>query len=216
MSDKCRAAQRHRLSVVQHLVDGMLFAARFDGLKRRNVLSHRHHLGAGSLFDQGITFLMIAMCVVSQQDLSVGEFEPQLRDRLFNRRHISFIRAVDEDISLWCNDEKGAEGLRSDVVDIADDLVGRELRRLVLRRTHVACQDRSRCVGLSVDRDRRVVGSRLARRLGLRRIYGCGKNSREQRELIVLHEFVPGELYVDQFSNRKNKGVDAPSVFPSF
>ena len=78
MRDERGAAERHRISVVQDLVDRMLFAAGLYRLQRRHVLGHRHHLRAGQLFDQRIAFLMIAVRVVPEQDLDVGELEPEL------------------------------------------------------------------------------------------------------------------------------------------
>ena len=89
--DERRAAERHRLAVVQHLVDRMRLAARLHRLKRRHVLGHRHHLRAGQLLDHGIAFLVVAVRVAAEQDLDVGELEPELLDRLLNRRHVALV-----------------------------------------------------------------------------------------------------------------------------
>ena len=56
----------------------MLLAAGLHRLQRRHVLGHRHHLRAGHLLDQGIAFLMIAVGVVAEQDLDVGELEAEV------------------------------------------------------------------------------------------------------------------------------------------
>src|SRR5947209_4069416 len=104
---------------------------------------------------------MIAVRVVPKQNLRIGKLEPELFDRLLNRRHIPLVRAVDENVSLWCHDEEGAQRLRSDIVDVADNLVGWELRRLVLGSSHIARQYRLRGIGASMNSDGRVI-SRLA------------------------------------------------------
>ena len=136
----------------------MFLAAGFHRLERRDVLGHDHHLGAGHLLDQGVAFLVIAVRVVPEQNLDVGELEPQIRDRLLDRSHVPLVGAVDEDVAGRRHDEERAERLRPHVVDVAHDLVGRELRRLVIRRPHVARQDRPRRIRLPLDGDRRMVG----------------------------------------------------------
>ena len=76
---------------------------------------------------------MIVVRMGPEQDLDVRKLESQLFDRLLNRRHVPFVRAVNEDIALWCNNEERAQGPGPHVVEIADNFVRRELRRLVLR-----------------------------------------------------------------------------------
>ena len=101
---------------------------------------------------------MIVVCVGPEQDLDVREFESQLFDRLLNRLLISFIRAVNENIALRRNNEERAQGSGPHVVEIADNFVGRELRCLVLRRTHVARQNRPRRKFTPMDSDLGMVG----------------------------------------------------------
>src|ERR1700730_11824905 len=107
---------------------------------------------------------MIAMCVVAQQELDVGELEAQLLDLLLNHRHVPLVRAVDENGALWRHDEEGRQGPRADVIDVPDDLVRRKGGVLVFWRAHVARQDRSWRIGLTPDRYRRMVRWRLALR----------------------------------------------------
>jgi len=80
--DERLAAERHFLSVVQHLSIGCLFCLRAHGLERRHVLGHRHHPRAGQLFDQRVAFLVIAVRGFPSRNLDVGELEAQLLDRL--------------------------------------------------------------------------------------------------------------------------------------
>src|SRR3990172_507832 len=108
---------------------------------------------------------MIAVRMVPEQNLDVGEGEPQVGDRLLNRSHVPFVRAVDEDMSFRCDDEERAERPGSHIVDVADDLVGWELRRLVLRGAHITRQYRPWRVGLALDGDRRMGGRRGILRL---------------------------------------------------
>ena len=109
---------------------------------------------------------MIGVSVAAEQDLDIGELEAELFDRFLDRRHISFIGAVDEDISLRCNDEKRAQRPGSNVINIANNLMGWKLRGLVFLRAHVARQNGSRSIGVSLDRDRGVIGRGLALVLG--------------------------------------------------
>jgi len=53
----------------------VLFSAWRYGLECRHVLAHRHRLRAGQLFHQGISFLVIAVCVGPEQDLDVRELK---------------------------------------------------------------------------------------------------------------------------------------------
>src|SRR6266704_2727819 len=134
---------------------------------------------------------MIAVCVVAQQDLNVGELEPQLLDRLLNRCYIPLIRAVDEYISLRCNDQEGTQGSGPDVVDVANDLVGWELRRLILRRAHVACQYRPRRIGIPLNCDGRMVRCGLPRSLSL----ACVRAQTEDQRRDDTREYLrPGIL----------------------
>src|SRR5439155_25308341 len=96
MRDECRAAQHHRLSVMQNPVDRMVFAAMLDRLKCWHVLRHRHHLRARHLLHQRITFLMIAVRMTAEYDFDVGNLESQLLDGLFNCWDIPLVRSIDE------------------------------------------------------------------------------------------------------------------------
>src|SRR5262249_17385985 len=107
MRDQRCAAQRDGFSVAQHFVDGVLFPAGLYRLKCRYVLCHDHHLCASALLHQRITFLMIAVCVAAEQYSDIGELESELLDRLLDRGHVSFIRAVQEDVSLRRHDKEG-------------------------------------------------------------------------------------------------------------
>jgi hypothetical protein len=138
----------------------MLLAAGLHRLQRRHILGHRHHLRTAHLLDQGVAFLMVAVGVVAKQDLEIRELEAEVGDRLLDHRHIALIGAVDEDISLRRHDEERAQRLRPHIIDVADDLVRRELGRLVRRRAHVACQYGPRRIGLPPDGDRRMIGRR--------------------------------------------------------
>ena len=105
-----------------------------------NVLGHRHHLGAGHLFDHGVASLVIAVRMAAEQDLRIGELESELLNGLLNRRHVPLIRGVVEDIALRRDDEKGGQALGPDVIQVSDDFVGRELRRLIVRRADIALE----------------------------------------------------------------------------
>ena len=76
--------------------------------------------------------------MIPEQDLGVGEFETEVRNRLLDHRHVTLIGAVHQDISLRRHNEERTERLGPHIIDIADDLVGWELRRLVCVRAHVA------------------------------------------------------------------------------
>src|SRR5207237_3473269 len=77
-----------------------------------------------------------------------------------DRRNIALIGAVDEDMALRRGDQERAERRGADIIDVADDLVRGELRHPIRLRAHVACQDRSRRIGLPSDSDRRMIGRR--------------------------------------------------------
>src|SRR5438270_799946 len=62
-------------------IDVVLLSAMPNILLQRYVLGHRHLLLTSHLFDQRITFLVIAMGMVSQQDLDVRKFAPKVGDR---------------------------------------------------------------------------------------------------------------------------------------
>ena len=75
MRNKSRTTERHRLSIVQDFVDGVLLAARFHRLERRHILSHHHHLRSGQPLDHCIALLVITMRMVPQQNFDIGKLE---------------------------------------------------------------------------------------------------------------------------------------------
>jgi hypothetical protein len=97
------------------------------------------------------------MCVIAEHDLDVGELESELLDRFLNRRHISLVGRIQQDVPLWRDDEERAERARADVVDVGDDPMRRERGRLILRRAHVPRQDRRWCIGAAEDGHGRMV-----------------------------------------------------------
>ena len=83
---------------------------------------------------------MIRVSVAAQQDLDVGETEPQLLDRGTNHRDRLLVVAVDEDVSLRRRDQEGTQPLRADKVDIPDHLVGRKRLVVVVTIDHLRGQ----------------------------------------------------------------------------
>src|SRR5258705_4804826 len=181
-----RAAERHGIAVVHDAVDRMVLSARLDRLQRVHVLGHRDDLPTGELLHLRVTFLVVAVCMVAEQDLDVGELEPEVGDRLLDDGHVPLVRAVDQDVPLRRDDQERAERLRPDVVDVADDLVRRKLRLLIRGGAHVAREDRPRRVDLAVDGDGRVIGS-----AGLGED-GYGTHRGNEREADRSHRFSAG------------------------
>jgi hypothetical protein len=64
--------------------------------KQWNVLGHRHDLRACHLLHKGIAFLVIGVCMASEQNLDVGELEPEILDR-FGFPRAPIIAADDAD-----------------------------------------------------------------------------------------------------------------------
>src|SRR5215831_19624822 len=100
---------------------------------------------------------MISVRMAAEQDLRIREFETQLSYRLLNHRNIPLIRAINQNVSLRRHNEERTQSSRPDIVDVADDLVRRKCRFLILRRAHVARQDRLWRVCLSANRDGRMI-----------------------------------------------------------
>src|SRR5262249_38769906 len=105
----------------------------------------------------------------SEQNADISELEPELPHRPFDGAHIPLVRAVDENVSIRRGDEKGTERPGAYVINVADHLVRRKRRGLILFRAHVAGQDRPRRIRLPLHRDRRLTRrSRLLGESGLR------------------------------------------------
>src|SRR5262245_18865686 len=137
---------------------------------------------------------MITVCVATEQDLNVGELEPELLNRLLDRRHIALVCTVDQDISLRRGDEERTQGPGADVVDIPDNLVWWKLSRLVILCAHVAFQYRPRCIGTTTNCYRRMIWRRLvvlrvARLCGSRKdqYHRCHVSERQSE----VHGFIP-------------------------
>ena len=58
----------------------MFLPARLDRLQRVHVFRHRNHLRAGEVLHHRVAFLMVTVRVVAEQDLDVGELEPEVGD----------------------------------------------------------------------------------------------------------------------------------------
>ena len=147
-----RAPKRNLIAVVKHPVDRMRLAAGAHALERRNVFLHGHDLGAGQLLDQRIAFHVIGVGVAAEDDLDVGGLEAELLHRGENQRHVGFVRAVDEDVSLRRRDQERRQALGADVPDIVSDLVRRKSRALLFWRADVALEqllESSTCAALA-------------------------------------------------------------------
>ena len=85
---------------------------------------------------------MVAVRVITQNDLDVRRFESELLDRLLNRRDVPLVRGVDQDVSRRSDDQERAQRSRTDVIDAADDFVWRKRGLLIRRAAHIAGQYR--------------------------------------------------------------------------
>jgi hypothetical protein len=94
---------------------------------------------------------MIAVRVVPENDFDIRKLKPQLINRLFNRWDIPFVRTVNKEVAALSNHEEGTECPRPGIVNIADDLMRRELRSLVFRCAHVAREYGTRGIRASLD-----------------------------------------------------------------
>ena len=138
---QCHVSQLHLVSVMQDSIDRMFLSAGPDALKRRNVFSHRHDLRAGLLLDERVAFHVVAVGMTAEDDLDVFESESEFGHRVADHGIVSLVVRVDEDVPLRCCHQKRSERFRADVVDVADDLVRRELLVLLLRRSDVAREE---------------------------------------------------------------------------
>ena len=173
-----RSLVRDAVNAVEQLIDRMFLAARLHRFEIRHVFRHRHDFCSSHLFYQRIPFLMVSMSVRSEQDLDIGKLESQLLDRLFYGGNISLIGAVDQNVPLRRDDQERTQRPGADIVNVAEDLVGRERRGLIFRCAHVTFQYRTRCVRPSLNNDRRMI-----RRLSIR----CDANSHSQQESKLSH-----------------------------
>ena len=64
--------------------------------------------------------------MAGQQDLDVAHLEAERLDGFLDQGDGPLEAAVDEDVPLGSGDQVAGQVLRADVVDVADDLVGRE------------------------------------------------------------------------------------------
>src|SRR5438309_6005537 len=87
----------------------------------------------------------------------IQKFESQLLHRFLNHGYIPFIHAIDEYIPLRRDDQKRSQTHGADVIDVADNLVRRELRVLIVRRAHIALEKLLLRIGVVGDAD---LGSR--------------------------------------------------------
>src|SRR5215469_3901257 len=81
---------------------------------------------------------MIAVRMAAEQNLNVLKAESQLFDRGANHRDCGLEVAVDQDQPSRRTDEKRAQRLRSDKVEVRDDLVRRERVVHMVARAQVA------------------------------------------------------------------------------
>ena len=88
------------------------------------MLAHDHHLRAGQLLDERVSFLMIAVRVRAEQDLDVRELKAERGNRLLDRAHVALVGAVDQDVTFGIGDQKRAERPCADVVDVPTILCG--------------------------------------------------------------------------------------------
>ena len=112
MRDHRCFAKCHRFAIVQDFVDGVLLAARLDRLERGYILCQRHHLSPSHFLYHRITFLMIAVRMIPQQDFNIGEIETQSLNRLLDDRNVPCVtraiarhpcgRTMDSDDSRRC------------------------------------------------------------------------------------------------------------------
>ena len=98
MRDQCRHTETHLVAVLQLPVDWVRLRAWRDREQRLDVLAHDHHLRAGQLLDERVSFLMIAVRVRAEQDLDVRELKAERGNRLLDRAHVALVGAVDQDV----------------------------------------------------------------------------------------------------------------------
>ncbi len=183
-------AQFHGVPVVDHFVDGMHFAAGGDAFHHLHILGHDDHLGARHLLQRRVALHVVAVGVVAQNDLDVAGLEAHLRDRLGYHRHVPLVGGVDQDVPLAGDDQERCQLLGADVIDVADDPVGRERGFLFRGRTHVAVEDRSRRIGDAAHGHRGMIGRRARAgdgRLGVAHARRQRRESRQEAGLQFSH-----------------------------
>src|SRR5262249_10164004 len=114
-----------------------------------------------------------------EENLRVRKLEPELLDRFLDRRNISLVCTVDQDVAVRGDDQERGQTLRSNVIDIADDLVWRKLSRLIVWSADVALKQsllRERMAANRNARARILVSSSASRRR-LRRSGGSDQQS---------------------------------------
>ena len=63
------------------------------------------------------------MRMATQYDFDISEVEPELLDTASNRRHGRLKVSIDKNVPVWRRDEEAAQLLRSDKIDIVDNLM---------------------------------------------------------------------------------------------
>jgi hypothetical protein len=91
-----------------------------------HVRIHHHILRTSQLLDGSTTRAVIPMRVADQENLDVAEVKAQLFDTVSYQRDRACKTAVDQNVALRRRDQVGGQALAPDVVDIANDSVGRE------------------------------------------------------------------------------------------
>jgi hypothetical protein len=120
--DKSCSAKRHRLAVVQNLIDRVSFPTWLYPLKGRHILRHCDDLSSSQLLDQRVSLLMISVRVTAEQDFGIGELEPELLNGFLNGPYISLVRTVDEYVSLRRDDQKRTQRSGSQRLSCAVEL----------------------------------------------------------------------------------------------
>ena len=129
MRRQSRSAERDRIAIMEHPIDGMRLAARPHVVQCRNVLFHGHDRGAGELLHERVSGHVIGMRVTPEQDFDVGELETEFLDRGADDRNSLFVIAINKDVAFRRRNQERAQLFGSDKVHAADNLVRR--KRLV-------------------------------------------------------------------------------------
>src|SRR5437868_14159099 len=126
MGHQNRAAKCYSVEMMQSPVDWMRFSSRPDRLCVCDIAVHDHDRGASQLLDQCISLAVIGVGMTGQQDFDVRKLEPQLFYRSADQRHVTFISAVEENISRGSRNQKRRMGVCYDEVDVPDKLMRRK------------------------------------------------------------------------------------------
>jgi len=91
-----------------------------------HITRHHHVLCAGELLDERAAGAVVEMGVADKENLDIAETKSQALDILLNGGDGAFEVAVDENVPLRSCDQERGQVFASDVIDVRDDLVGRE------------------------------------------------------------------------------------------